>query len=282
MPHYKLTYHAINKYQKEVWGAYLKFKIHPYSSFGVQAHNAFFVTDIEGEWWLIEAQNELFFKTNQHFNSLEINYQVDVFVPETNPFDREWLVKEEEDKILSSQDWIVDNYRFIHVSPHRVKSYVAANELEFFTWSKELNLLDNIISVRDQLFDLVSFETGVTNTQTTAQEVLKIRKGVCQDFTHLYLAVLRNKGVASRYVSGYLHEGEDIRGASQLHAWAECHIPNVGWVGIDPTNKLLCNHNYIKICHGYDYDDCLPVSGIINTSDKNQTTEYQVKVQQIQ
>ncbi len=286
MQHYKLEYKANNAYASQVWGAYLKFLIHPYAALGVQINNPVFSTNVEGDWWISNARqkevSEIYFKSTNKFTSLEVSYSVQIYVPDLNPFERLSLPVDQEKNILSSPDWIIDNYKFIHLTKLRPKTFLSPQENANFQWLNEGNLLDKIIALRDQVHSTVEFISGVTTTNTEASEVLNLRKGVCQDFTHLFLGLLRSNGVAARYASGYLHEGEGTRGASQLHAWVECHIPEMGWVGIDPTNKLLCDHNYVKICHGYDYDDCLPVSGVVNSSANKQSSEHQVNVQQIQ
>ncbi|MFM7023589.1 MAG: transglutaminase-like domain-containing protein [Flavobacteriales bacterium] len=286
MPQYKLEYNAVNTYGKEVWGAYLKFLIHPYSALGVQVNFPIFNTSVPGNWWLSNARqkevSEIYFNTNGRFKTMEISYSVEVGVPELNPFDRIFLSEEEEISMMQSNNWLVDNYQYIHLSPHRLKTFLSAEESRKFKWSEKGYLIDKIIHLRDQVHTQLDFVPEVTTVSTTAREVLKLGEGVCQDFSHVFLALLRNNGVAARYVSGYLYNGENIRGASQLHAWVECHIPGSGWIGIDPANKLLVDHNYIKICHGYDYDDCKPVAGVINTSASDQSSTYQVNVQQIQ
>ena len=286
MRQYQLEYKATNAYASQVWGAYLKFLIHPYAALGVQINNPVFSTNVEGDWWISNARqkevSEIYFKSSNKFTSLEIFYSVQIYVPDMNPFERLSLPVEQEKIVLASPDWVIDNYKFIHLTKTQAKTFLSAEESANFTWLSDGNLLDKIIHLRDQVYNTIEFISGVTTTTTIASEVLKLRKGVCQDFTHLFLGLLRSNGVAARYTSGYLHQGETTRGASQLHAWVECHIPEMGWIGIDPTNKLLCDHNYVKICHGYDYNDCLPVSGVVNSLANQQSSEHQVKVQQIQ
>ncbi len=283
---YKLEYSATNNYAQHVFGAYMKFLIHPYSAFGVQASFPFFQTSADGTWWTSNSRKqevtEIFFKTEMRFETLDVLYSTDVFVPEVNPFEREWLPVTKEKAVLHSESWIVDNYKYIFSSTHRLKSFLSDQDLLVFMLPNKGNLIEKIIALRDQLHAYLEFAPGVTTKQTIASEVMQMKKGVCQDFVHVFLAILRNHGIAARYTSGYLHEGDKMRGASQLHAWVECHIPNVGWVGIDPSNKLLVDHNYVKICHGYDYDDCMPLRGVVNTYSLNQSSNYQVKVQQIQ
>ena len=286
MRHYQIHYSSKNNYEKEVWGAYLKFLVYPFSSKGVQINKVLVDFNVDGDWWISNSRNqeinEIYFKTKTKFSEIEINFSANVTVPKLNPFDKQWLNSEIENQILNSTDWQIDNYKNIFTSLNRPKSYLNKSDCALYNWIENGNLLDKIMHLSNQVYTNLEFTTGVTDTTTCAFEIIHSQKGVCQDFVHLLLGLLRNFGVPCRYVSGYLHEEEGIRGASQLHAWVECNIPNVGWIGIDPTNNLLIDHNYIKICHGYDFDDCLSVSGVVNTLAKNQTTIYQVNVQQIQ
>lgn len=286
MQQYLIQYQTKNTYEKQAWGAFLKFLVYPYSAIGVQIKNPKFSFSVEGTSWISNSRNsettELFFKTEEYFNQLGFQFSAQVTVPIINPFEREWLLPKHENEILESTQWQIDNYAMIHLNPLKSKSFLAAKDIQSFTWIKTGSLLDKIIHLRDQVYHFLEFKTEVTDTNTCAKEILLLQQGVCQDFAHLFIGLLRNFGVAARYTSGYLHQGEGLRGASQLHAWVECHIPGVGWIGVDPTNQLLCDHHYIKICHGYDYDDCLPVTGVVHSSAGKQSTKYQVNVQQIQ
>ncbi len=122
----------------------------------------------------------------------------------------------------------------------------------------------------------LAYQTGVTTPHTTAQEVLQKGVGVCQDFSHVMLGVLRLQNIPARYVSGYLNSNSETIQA-QLHAWVEVYIPFLGWKGFDPTNQLLEDENYIKIAHGKDYSDCQPIKGILQTNGTNET-QYHIKV----
>ena len=104
---------------------------------------------------------------------------------------------------------------------------------------------------------------GSTNVDTPLPEMVAARAGVCQDFTHLMLAVCRRQGIPSRYVSGFLYTSDqELSGGDATHAWVECLLPNDRWYGFDPTNNLLANDSYIKVHHGRDYDDVAPLRGI--------------------
>ena len=121
-----------------------------------------------------------------------------------------------------------------------------------------------------------------TGVHTTAEELLGIGSGVCQDFAHLLIAICRVRGVPARYVSGYHFvgdlQGRDADFEQASHAWVEAYIPGVGWQGIDPTNNNLIDWRYVKLGHGRDYTDIVPVKGIYRGT-SGQTLQVTVDVQ---
>lgn len=109
--------------------------------------------------------------------------------------------------------------------------------------------------------DEVAFTPGTTNTETTAEEALAAKTGVCQDHAHIMIAVARLRNLPARYLSGYLLiDGVDEQVAT--HAWAEVHLPGLGWVGFDAANKVCPDERYVRIASGLSYSDCAPVSGM--------------------
>ncbi|MFP4069047.1 MAG: transglutaminase domain-containing protein [Opitutales bacterium] len=115
------------------------------------------------------------------------------------------------------------------------------------------------------IYEHFHYVPGHTSVETSVAKVIEERKGVCQDFAHVMLAYCRVSGIPARYVSGYFHvEGpkpgtEDDNHAS--HAWVECYLPGVGWVGYDPTHNRIAGAKYIKVAVGRDYTDVRPVAG---------------------
>jgi transglutaminase-like putative cysteine protease len=104
---------------------------------------------------------------------------------------------------------------------------------------------------------------GVTNVNSTIEDVWNLKAGVCQDFTNILLQIVRMCGIPARYVSGYICPSDDItRGEGATHAWIEVYIPFYGWLGIDPTNNAIANENHVRIAVGRNYDDCSPVKGV--------------------
>jgi len=108
---------------------------------------------------------------------------------------------------------------------------------------------------------------GATDTTTPLGELLERRQGVCQDFAHVMIAALRRIGMPVRYVSGYLETApppgqEKLQGADATHAWVEVYAPATGWIGFDPTNRMIPVHQHVKLAHGRDYFDVQPLKGL--------------------
>jgi transglutaminase-like putative cysteine protease len=108
--------------------------------------------------------------------------------------------------------------------------------------------------------DVISYRKGVTNSSSTVRDILRAGAGVCQDFTHLALALLRRFGVPCRYVSGYLFGGEEEQ--LETHAWLDAFVPGFGWVGIDPTHGTLLSENHVTVAVGRSYSDVPPNRGV--------------------
>ena len=112
------------------------------------------------------------------------------------------------------------------------------------------------------IFNNFTYTKGITNIETTIDEILKIKKGVCQDFALVLLQLLRTIGIPSRYVSGYICPNESgLRGEGATHAWVEIYTPNQGWLGLDPTNNIWTMDNHVKLAVGRNFHDCTPIKG---------------------
>ena len=106
--------------------------------------------------------------------------------------------------------------------------------------------------------------------RTTLPELLDLRQGVCQDFTHLALGCLRAVGLPARYVSGYLETAPPpgqprLEGSDASHAWASVMVPGGGWVDLDPTNDHLADSRYVVTAWGRDFRDVSPLKGVVFT-----------------
>jgi transglutaminase-like putative cysteine protease len=119
---------------------------------------------------------------------------------------------------------------------------------------------------------------GVTSVETTPDEIWKLKAGVCQDFAHILLVMLRMTGIPARYVSGYVCPNRNgMRGEGATHAWVEAYIPNYGWLGLDPTNNCFVNDLHVRLAVGRNFTDCSPVKGTYKGT-SNHTLEVGVSV----
>lgn len=107
----------------------------------------------------------------------------------------------------------------------------------------------------------VAYVTGSTGIETTAEQALEAGRGVCQDHAHIMIGVARLLGIPARYVSGYLLM-EGVAEQTATHAWAEMHLPGLGWVGFDAANNICPDERYVRIATGLCYRDAAPVSGM--------------------
>jgi transglutaminase-like putative cysteine protease len=115
-------------------------------------------------------------------------------------------------------------------------------------------------SMMSKITETVEYKNGTTDIDTTAEQALELRSGVCQDFAHIFIATARHLGLPARYVSGYMLDASSMDAAS--HAWAEAHIQGLGWVGFDPANEICPDERYVRLASGLDYADTAPVSGM--------------------
>lgn len=107
----------------------------------------------------------------------------------------------------------------------------------------------------------MTFDTGPTQASTSAAEAFALRRGVCQDITHIFLACCRHLGVPARYISGYFHRDDGVVRQEAGHAWAEAKVPGLGWIGFDPTNGFCTTEAHVRVAVGLDYLGAAPIRG---------------------
>jgi transglutaminase-like putative cysteine protease len=131
--------------------------------------------------------------------------------------------------------------------------------------TRDADPLTTLRRLNDDLFTNLTYSPKSTRVDSPIDEALDSRRGVCQDFTHIMIALVRRLGIPCRYVSGYLfQEPEDgVRSPEgSTHAWAEAWLPGLEWVGFDPTNRLVADHRHIRVAVGRDYADVPPTRGV--------------------
>ncbi len=124
------------------------------------------------------------------------------------------------------------------------------------------------------IYDTLVYEKGATDVTTTADKALLLGRGVCQDFSHIMLAVCRIQSIPARYVSGYLHNNGH---SAASHAWVDILVPGRGWVSLDPTHDREQTAQYVRVAVGRDYADVPPTRGIFKGNAKEKM-EVQVAV----
>jgi transglutaminase-like putative cysteine protease len=105
------------------------------------------------------------------------------------------------------------------------------------------------------------YDTNPTQTTTTAAETFKLRRGVCQDLAHIFIAAARSLGIPARYVGGHFRRNDGVVSQEAGHAWAEAFIPDLGWVAFDPTNGVCVTEAHVRVAVGLDYLGAAPVRG---------------------
>jgi transglutaminase-like putative cysteine protease len=157
--------------------------------------------------------------------------------------------------------------RFVDLSPETWRLALDATAGATDTWQAALAIMRFI-------YDRTKYEPKSTHVHTHMSDVLKERRGVCQDFAHVMLGFCRAVKIPALYVSGYLA----TETASATHAWAEVLIPGIGWRGLDPTHNRQIDETYVKIAVGRDYADVPPVTGNYKgTTDRKMEVSVKIK-----
>jgi transglutaminase-like putative cysteine protease len=161
----------------------------------------------------------------------------------------------------------LEAFQFVFASPlvtvgANARSYAAPS------FPPGAALLSGALDLMRRIHSDFTYDEAATSVDTPVDQVLKNRKGVCQDFAHLTLSCLRSLGLAARYVSGYLETSPPpgkprLIGADASHAWVSLYVPEFGWVDMDPTNNLIPGQQHVTLAWGRDYGDVTPVKGVV-------------------
>jgi transglutaminase-like putative cysteine protease len=157
---------------------------------------------------------------------------------------------------VSERDYkkkIMYRYQSAYTKPGDMLKEYYAQHMKKVSESEE----DFVIRIMHSIYGDMEYKKDVTDIDTTAERALSIKKGVCQDYAHIMLSVLRMAGIPARYVVGMM------KGEGFSHAWVEAALSGK-WIGFDPTNDNLVDDTYIKISSGRDYRDCIVNRGFFN------------------
>ncbi len=148
---------------------------------------------------------------------------------------------------------------FLHDSAH-VRSHGPIASFADELVLPEDGVREWLTELEAQISTEIVYTAGATGVETPIERVVQIRRGVCQDMAHLFIAIARRRGIATRYVSGWLHLSDRFAPA-ESHAWVQANIPGVGWLQFDPTHPEPQLNDYIRVACGRDYADAAPVQG---------------------
>ncbi|MDT0687773.1 transglutaminase-like domain-containing protein [Autumnicola psychrophila] len=275
---YTIKYKAQNTYEASTNGALWQFLITPEDNDNQTLEFADFKNSLQV--MVDNSINGYGFKTyriqpKQVFKEIEFEAEFKLIKEIINPFEAISSTNTEEAyQLLDTLDFKVEHEQFLRKT---ALTSIPANLENDFNFDTSLSIFENLQRLNTWIYDNFKFKADITDVDSDLTAVLQNGKGVCQDFTHLFCALGRRNKIPTRYVSGYLHQGQGYEGDSQMHAWAESYIPGSGWMGFDPTNNLIAVENHIKVAHGKDYSDCPPIKGLVYTTGANETS-YTVEV----
>jgi hypothetical protein len=276
MMDYKISYTAVNTYLEPVYDAIFELNILPCNNH-IQVLTGYNFRNSIGSDFSISQNlfgfNLIQFRAKQEFSELKIHLTADV---RKNAKNDEPLKSSVILDNIRSIEFQIDHQLFLRATSlteinenNKKKILKMGNKTPILLFLNTLNLYTH---------QYINYTQGATSVHTTANDIFNFPKGVCQDYAHLFIAVCRYNGIPARYVSGYIFPDDQLLGALQMHAWVEAFVPDIGWIGIDPTNNIFTDTNFIKVSHGTDYNDCSPIKGILNTSGNN-TTVHDVHVE---
>jgi transglutaminase-like putative cysteine protease len=172
---------------------------------------------------------------------------------------------------------------------HRYQDFLmfhgpAQRDARLTRFAEERGLLNErrvavlLAAVTNELRDLIGYKKGVTTSATTVSDVLDLGHGVCQDYAHVGLSLLRMMGIPARYVSGYLfrQDSEEL----ETHAWLEAFLPSAGWIGLDPTHGELSSDSHIAVAVGRSYADVPPNRGVYRGG-AEESIEVRVRIERL-
>ncbi len=215
-----------------------------------------------------------YFDIPRRHSELLLRAQALVLVQESDPLPESleasaW--KELEDVAATGQHW-----DWLTPSGFARPTALLADFAEEIGFGTDKDPLSSLFDLNDRIHSAIEYMPKSTAVDSPIDAALENRRGVCQDFSHIMIALLRRAGIPARYISGYVSqdpdkkEEKDISGAS--HAWVEAFLPQTGWIGFDPTNNQIVSDKHIRIAVGRDYADVPPTRGTYKGNARSELT----------
>lgn len=229
----------------------------------------------------------LHFTIEQSHTQLDVDIQSEITLPDSNDtinLDFGTPCAYVKHLLANNTDWETLQAReFMLESPH-VPLHQDLADYARSSFYDERPFLSAIMDLTQRIYHDFIYDPQFSTVATPLADVLKHRRGVCQDFAHLAIGCLRSLGYPARYVSGYLEtlapEGaEKLIGVDASHAWFAVYSPGEGWYDFDPTNNMLTKAQHITTAWGRDYSDVTPLKGILFGGGANPLLTVSVDVQ---
>jgi len=215
------------------------------------------------------------FTNAQPHHELSIDSQV-IVITKNRPMpsdDQPVLGQWEELAKLRNQIGIID-----YTKQERFNAFNEVENLVEEERCKNCTPLESAKHFSEYIYKVFAYRKGITTVESTLDEIWELKSGVCQDFAHMLLVMLRMINIPARYVSGYICPNKNgMRGEGATHAWVEAYIPFYGWLGLDPTNNCLANETHVRLAVGKNFSDCSPVKGTYRGT-SNHTLDVVVSV----
>jgi len=278
---YAIRHFTRYRYSRSVWQSMMEVRMHPRS----EGHQRCFVFQLS-----VNPRARIFGYTDSYGNLVHhfdlpsrhgqltiisdalVNIDVQPSIPEIMEY-QQW--QELEDLIEKKDYWdMLMPSHFARSSPEleQLAGEIGASERK---GRSPLAFLQDIASGVHRSFSYVKKSTAVNSP---IEDALRSRQGVCQDFAHIMIALVRNARIPCRYVSGYLYQGGENAHPSAdgaTHAWVEALLPRIGWIGFDPTTNRAAGEKHIRTAIGRDYADVPPTMGMMKGK---ADTQLQVRV----
>ncbi len=206
-----------------------------------------------------------FFSIPKRHDTLTVSSTAEVeTLPQKMPDIAATLTVAETRQILQSKR--LNHYLFLRPTP-MVPLHQVLQPFKRDFIKRDQPLDQALLGLNHWIYKNMKYRSGSTTVSTPLQTVIKKRTGVCQDFAHLMLSILRTYGIPARYVSGYIEAYDPtvtdakLIGATASHAWVEAYLPGEHWVGLDPTNDQVAGERHVRVAVGRDYRDVTPLKG---------------------
>jgi transglutaminase-like putative cysteine protease len=278
---YAIRHFTRYRYSHPVWQSMMEVRMHPRS----EGNQRCFIFQLS-----VNPRARIFAHTDargnlvHHFDLPQRHRQLTIIsdalvnldAPQTIPENMDYGAWDELEQLVEKKDYwdMLMPSHFARTSPElqELAEEIGVRERD---GRSPLAFLQDVASGVYRSFSYVKKSTAVNSP---IEHALKSRQGVCQDFAHIMITLVRNANIPCRYVSGYLYhsaENSDRSSDGATHAWVETALPGLGWVGFDPTNNIIVGERHIRTAVGRDYADVPPTMG---TMKGKAETELQVRV----